>query len=71
MGDIVTKEVLEWVFKEPKIVIAASIINRLMDDLVSNEKQTVNAWKWKDINKECIRPTKVPVPFLTHVANFA
>ena len=37
MGDIVTKEVLEWVFKEPKIVIAASIINRLMDDIVFNE----------------------------------
>ena len=37
MGDIVTKEVLEWVFTEPKIVIAASIINRLMDDFVSNE----------------------------------
>ncbi|KAK4539090.1 hypothetical protein RGQ29_031979 [Quercus rubra] len=37
MGDIVTKEALEWVIKEPKIVRAASIINRLMDDIVSNE----------------------------------
>ena len=26
---------------------------------------------WKDINKECITPTKVPVPLLTHVVNFA
>ncbi|KAK7852744.1 putative terpene synthase 2 [Quercus suber] len=75
MGDIVTKEVLEWVFKELKIVIVASIINKLMDDVVSNEqevhaefqKQIVNAWK--DINKECI--TKVPVPLHTHVVNFA
>ena len=33
------------------------------------QKQIVNAWK--DINKEYIRPTKVPVPFLTHVVNFA
>ena len=32
-------------------------------------KQIVNAWK--DINKECIRPTKVPVPFLTRVVNLA
>ena len=37
MGDIVTKEVLEWVFKEPKIVIAISIINKLIDDIVSNK----------------------------------
>ena len=37
MGDIVTKEVLEWLFKEPKIVLATSIINRLMDDIVSSE----------------------------------
>ena len=32
-------------------------------------KQIVNTWK--DINKECITPTKVPVPLLTHVVNFA
>ena len=32
-------------------------------------KQIVNAWK--DINKECIRPTEVPVPFLTRVVNLA
>ncbi|KAK9989338.1 hypothetical protein SO802_029577 [Lithocarpus litseifolius] len=100
MGDIVTKEALEWVIKEPKIVRAASIISWLMDDIVSNEfkqerrhvasgiecymkqygvskqevhdefrKQIVNAWK--DINKECIRPTEVPVPLLTRVVNLA
>ena len=32
-------------------------------------KQIVNAWK--DINKECIRPTEVPVPLLTRVVNLA
>ncbi|KAM3742147.1 hypothetical protein ACB098_07G049100 [Castanea mollissima] len=100
MGDIVTKEALEWVIKEPKIVRAASIISRLMDDIVSNEfeqerehvvsgiecymkqygvskqevhdefrKQIVNAWK--DINKDCIRPTEVAVPLLTRVVNLA
>ena len=42
MGDIVTKEALEWVIKEPKIVRAASIINRLMDDIVSNEVHLEN-----------------------------
>ena len=32
-------------------------------------KQIVNAWK--DINKECLRPTEVPVPLLTRVVNLA
>ena len=37
MGDIVTKEAFEWLLKEPKIVRGASIICRLMDDIVSHE----------------------------------
>ena len=32
-------------------------------------KQIVNAWK--DINKECIRSTEVPIPLLTCVVNLA
>jgi len=24
---------------------------------------------WKDINKECLRPTEVPMPFLTRILN--
>jgi (-)-germacrene D synthase len=32
-------------------------------------KQVVNAWK--DINKECVRPTEVPVPLLMRVLNLA
>ena len=42
MGDIATKEALEWVIKEPKIVRAASIICRLMDDVVSHEVHLAN-----------------------------
>ena len=30
-------------------------------------KQIVNAWK--DINKECLRPSEVPVPLHTRVVN--
>ncbi|XP_028801702.1 (-)-germacrene D synthase [Neltuma alba] len=37
MGDIVTEDVLKWVETHPKILRAASIIGRLMDDIVSNE----------------------------------
>ncbi|KAM3744343.1 hypothetical protein ACB098_06G046000 [Castanea mollissima] len=33
MGDIVTKEAFDWSFTNPKIVIASSIISRLMDDM--------------------------------------
>ena len=42
MGDIATKEALEWVIKEPKIVRATSIISRLIDDIVSNEVHLAN-----------------------------
>lgn len=37
MGDIVTKESFDWVFSDPKIVRASSIIARLMDDIVSHK----------------------------------
>ncbi|KAF5461047.1 hypothetical protein F2P56_020873 [Juglans regia] len=37
MGDIVTKEAFDWVFSHPRMVKAAEIINRLMDDIVSTE----------------------------------
>ncbi|KAK9269516.1 hypothetical protein L1049_001291 [Liquidambar formosana] len=36
MGDIVTKETFEWMFNEPEIAKASSIICRLMDDMVSH-----------------------------------
>jgi (-)-germacrene D synthase len=26
---------------------------------------------WKDINEECLRPTKVPMPFLTRALNLS
>ena len=42
MGDIATKEALEWVIKEPKIVRAGSIISRLMDDIVYSEVHLAN-----------------------------
>lgn len=35
MRNIATKEVFEWVSANPKIVNASSIVNRLMDDIVS------------------------------------
>ncbi|EEF38721.1 (+)-delta-cadinene synthase isozyme A, putative [Ricinus communis] len=37
MGDIATKEVFDWASNDPKIVRVASIICRLMDDIVSHE----------------------------------
>ena len=33
MGDIVTKEAFDWSFTIPKIIIASSIIGRLVDDI--------------------------------------
>ena len=37
MGDIVTKEAFDWIFNNPKIITASSIIVRLMDDMKSNK----------------------------------
>ncbi|KDP36233.1 hypothetical protein JCGZ_09953 [Jatropha curcas] len=37
MGDISTKDVFDWSSNGPKIVRAASVIARLMDDIVSHE----------------------------------
>lgn len=37
MGDIATKDAFEWLNKDPKIVKAASVIARLMDDIVSHK----------------------------------
>ena len=41
MGDLVTKESFDWVSSNPLIVEASSVINRLMDDLVSNEVRLI------------------------------
>nr|BBE32331.1 germacrene D synthase [Chengiopanax sciadophylloides] len=37
MGDVVTKEAFDWVFSDPLIVKAASVICRLTDDMVGHE----------------------------------
>lgn len=37
MGDITTEEIIKWVSNETKIVNAAIVIGRIMDDIASNE----------------------------------
>ncbi|CAL9017350.1 unnamed protein product [Prunus brigantina] len=37
MGDIATKDSMDWVFNDPKMVKAASLIGRLMDDIKSHQ----------------------------------
>ncbi|KAF3949148.1 hypothetical protein CMV_024945 [Castanea mollissima] len=37
MGDIVTKEAFDWIFNNPKIITASSVIGRLMDDMKSHK----------------------------------
>ncbi|XP_059444040.1 (-)-germacrene D synthase-like isoform X2 [Corylus avellana] len=37
MGDVVTKEAFEWLFKNPKLVRASEVVCRLMDDIVSHK----------------------------------
>ncbi|XP_027911972.1 (-)-germacrene D synthase-like [Vigna unguiculata] len=95
-----TEEVLIWTTSHPKIIEAASLIGRLMDDIAGSEfeherghvvssvdcymkqynSSRKNAIKevrklveraWKDINKECLSPTQVPMKFLMRVVNLA
>ncbi|CAA0841569.1 Unknown protein [Striga hermonthica] len=40
MGDLVTKQMCDWVVSEPRIVRASSIICRLMDDMVGYGKES-------------------------------
>jgi (-)-germacrene D synthase len=37
MGDIVTKDAFEWLFSDPKVLKASTVIFRLMDDIVTHE----------------------------------
>ncbi|KAM3744275.1 hypothetical protein ACB098_06G040300 [Castanea mollissima] len=37
MGDIVTKEAFDWIFSNPKIIKASSVVSRLMDDMKSHK----------------------------------
>lgn len=33
------------------------------------QKRIANAWK--DMNKQCLRPTEIPMPFLTRILNLS
>ena len=37
LGAIVTKDSMDWVFSDPKIVKAASVIGRLLNDMVGHK----------------------------------
>ncbi|KAH9743793.1 alpha-humulene/(-)-(E)-beta-caryophyllene synthase [Citrus sinensis] len=37
MGDIVTKESFEWLFSNPRSIRASSVVNRLMNDIMSHK----------------------------------
>ncbi|XP_020205948.1 probable sesquiterpene synthase [Cajanus cajan] len=44
LGEFATKDVLDWIFSDPKILQASSIIGRVMDDMASHkfEQQRVH-----------------------------
>jgi (-)-germacrene D synthase len=42
MGDLVTEDIFKWVSSEPKMINAAIVLCRLMDDIVSNEVYIYN-----------------------------
>ncbi|KAB5512052.1 hypothetical protein DKX38_029080 [Salix brachista] len=91
-------EEYEWLKSNPKIIKAAKMIGRLMNDIVGHEDeqkrgdcasgvecymrqynisekkaieeiQKMNAAVWKDINEDCMRPTKAPMLLLQQLVN--
>ncbi|KAG5596794.1 hypothetical protein H5410_038026 [Solanum commersonii] len=66
MGDEATKEAFEWITTEPPIVVASSIIGRLLNDIASHEEEAYMEIRkiiednWKDLNQRCLKPTTVP-----------
>ena len=42
MEDIVTKDSFEWIFSDPMMVKASSVVCRLMDDIVSHKVRTIS-----------------------------
>ncbi|XP_039162808.1 (-)-germacrene D synthase [Eucalyptus grandis] len=81
MGDIVTKDVFDWLlFNDPKMFeqerghVASAVECFMKQYRVTEEeakeelrKQVTDAWK--DINEELRRPTVVPMPILVRILN--
>lgn len=44
IGDIVTEDAFKWISGRPKIVKAAELIARLMDDIVSHKVRQENLY---------------------------
>ncbi|KAJ6296896.1 hypothetical protein OIU78_022592 [Salix suchowensis] len=98
LEEVAGVEEYEWLKSNPKIIKAAKMIGRLMNDIVSHEDeqkrgdcasgvecymkqynisekkaieeiQKMNAAAWKDINEDCMRPTKAPMLLLQQFVN--
>ncbi|CAK9156203.1 unnamed protein product, partial [Ilex paraguariensis] len=85
MGEVATVEAFEWMQSKPKVLVAANIIGRLLNDIASHEEEDQRAHvatgvkcylkdygvskEEKDINQECLRPTPVPMAILMRVLN--
>uniref|UniRef100_A0A6N2KI82 Isoprene synthase, chloroplastic n=1 Tax=Salix viminalis TaxID=40686 RepID=A0A6N2KI82_SALVM len=98
LEEVAGVEEYEWLKSNPKIIKAAKMIGRLMNDIVGHEDeqkrgdcasgvecymkqynisekkaieeiQKMNAAVWKDINEDCMRPTKAPMLLLQLLVN--
>ncbi|KAJ6296858.1 hypothetical protein OIU78_022563 [Salix suchowensis] len=98
LEEVAGVEEYDWLKSNPKIIKAAKMICRLMNDIVGHEDeqkrgdcasgvecymkqynilekkaieeiQKMNAAAWKDINEDCMRPTKAPMLLLQQFVN--
>ncbi|KAJ6349611.1 hypothetical protein OIU77_007067 [Salix suchowensis] len=81
LEEVAGVEEYEWLSSNPKIITAGKMIARLFNDIVGmgymgydeknaiEEIQKMNATAWKDINEDCMRPTKAPMLLLQQFVN--
>ncbi|KAJ6296830.1 hypothetical protein OIU78_022538 [Salix suchowensis] len=79
LEEVAGVEEYEWLRSNPKIITAGKMIARLFNDIVGHgvhgeknaieEIQKMNATAWKDINEDCMRPTKAPMLLLQQFVN--
>ncbi|KAD3338103.1 hypothetical protein E3N88_33624 [Mikania micrantha] len=83
MGETATEEPFKWALTFPPIVKAASVISRIMDDIIGHKEHGVeeefvyDLFKqrvedaWKDINNELLTCKDVPMALKTRALNLA
>ncbi|KAD6118692.1 hypothetical protein E3N88_09963 [Mikania micrantha] len=76
MGDIITKESINWAITKPPLFSATNVMGRLLNDVAGYKEHAISLVRkeiedtWKDINRESLMCKDVPRPLIIAVVNF-